>query len=128
MVTRWPTTGKLPLCGQVKEPARWITFNVKDPANVKKLVDVNEDVLAVRLGDAEELWVTSKDGLKVQGWLIKPVDFDPAKKYPMVLWIHGGPWSMYSVAFHWAFQNFSANGYEFVHESARLDRLRSGFR
>ena len=97
---------------------------------MKKLVDVNEDVLAgVRLGDAEELWVTSKDGLKVQGWLIKPVDFDPAKKYPMVLWIHGGPWSMYSVAFNWAFQNFSANGYaSFVHESARLDRLRSGLR
>lgn len=95
-----------------KEPGTLVTFNMKDTANVKKLVDVNEDVLAgVRLGDAEELWVSSKDGLKVQGWLIKPVDFDPAKKYPMVLWIHGGPWSMYSVGFSWAFQNFSANGY-----------------
>ena len=103
-----------------KEPGTLITFNVKDPANVKKLVDVNEDVLAgVRLGDAEELWVTSKDGLKVQGWLIKPVDFDPAKKYPMVLWIHGGPWSMYSVAFNWAFQNFSANGYGVLYMNPR---------
>ena len=95
-----------------KEPGTLVTFNVKDTANVKKLVDVNEDVLSgVRLGDAEEMWFNSKDGLKVQGWLIKPVDFDPAKKYPMVLWIHGGPWSMYSVAFSWSFQNFSANGY-----------------
>ena len=103
-----------------KEPGTLVTFNLRDAAKVKKLVDVNEDVLAgVRLGEAEELWVTSKDGLKVQGWLIKPVDFDPAKKYPMVLWIHGGPWSMYSVAFNWAFQNFSANGYAVLYTNPR---------
>ena len=42
---------------------------------------------------------------------MKPVNFDPAKKYPIVLWIHGGPWSMYSVAWNWAWQNFAANGY-----------------
>ncbi|HEV8486027.1 MAG TPA: S9 family peptidase [Blastocatellia bacterium] len=95
-----------------KDPGELVTFNVRSAANVKELVDVNQDVVAgARLGDAEELWFKSKDGLKVQGWLIKPADFDPAKKYPMVLWIHGGPWSMYSVAFSWSFQNFSANGY-----------------
>jgi dipeptidyl aminopeptidase/acylaminoacyl peptidase len=95
-----------------KDPGELVTFNVRSAANVKELVDVNQDVVAgARLGDAEELWFKSKDGLKVQGWLIKPADFDPAKKYPMVLWIHGGPWSMYSVAFSWSFQNFAANGY-----------------
>lgn len=103
-----------------KEPGTLVTFNMKDPMNVKSLVDVNADVLAgIRMGDAEELWVTSKDGLKVQGWLIKPVDFDPAKKYPMVLWIHGGPWSMYSVAFNWSFQNFAANGYAVLYLNPR---------
>ncbi|HZM90407.1 MAG TPA: S9 family peptidase [Blastocatellia bacterium] len=103
-----------------KEPGTLVTFNLKAAANMKKLVDVNEDVLAgVRLGDTEELWATSKDGLKVQGWLIKPVDFDPAKKYPMVLWIHGGPWSMYSVGFNWAFQNFSASGYAVLYTNPR---------
>ena len=103
-----------------KEPGTLVTFNLKDSASVKKLVDVNEDVLAgVRLGDAEELWFSSKDGLKVQGWLIKPADFDPAKKYPMVLWIHGGPWSMYSVGFNWAFQNFSASGYAVLYTNPR---------
>ena len=103
-----------------KEPGTLVTFNVRDGSRMKKLVDVNEDVLAgVRLGDAEELWVTSKDGLKIQGWLIKPVDFDPTKKYPMVLWIHGGPWSMYSVGFNWAFQNFSASGYAVLYTNPR---------
>ncbi|HSE38536.1 MAG TPA: S9 family peptidase [Blastocatellia bacterium] len=103
-----------------KEPGTLVTFNLRDSANMKKLVDVNEDVLAgVRLGDAEELWFNSKDGLKVQGWLIKPANFDPNKKYPMVLWIHGGPWSMYSVGFNWAFQNFSASGYAVLYTNPR---------
>src|SRR4029079_17161281 len=89
-----------------------VTFNVRNAADMKELVDVNQDVLAgTRLGDAEEVWFKSKDGVKGQGWMSQPADFDPAKKYPMVLWIHGGPWSMYSVAFSWSFQNFSANGY-----------------
>jgi dipeptidyl aminopeptidase/acylaminoacyl peptidase len=107
-----------------KEPGTLVTFNVQAATNggiqIKKLVDVNQDVLAnVKLGDAEELWVTSTDGLKIQGWLIKPPDFDPNKKYPLVLWIHGGPWSMYSVAFNWAFQNFAANGYGVLYTNPR---------
>src|SRR5262249_59703275 len=101
----------------------------KNAAIIKSLADVNEDVLAgLRLGDAEELWFNSKDGLKVQGWLIKPVDFDPSKKYPVVLWIHGGPWSMYSVAFSWSFQNFSANGYAVLFTHPRgSTRFRQNF-
>ena len=73
----------------------------------------------MKLGDIEELWYTSKDGLKVQGWLIKPANFQPGKKYPMVLWIHGGPWSMYDVGFNWAFQNFAANGYAVLYTNPR---------
>jgi dipeptidyl aminopeptidase/acylaminoacyl peptidase len=103
-----------------QEPGALVTFNLKDAAKVTELVDVNADVLAnVKLGDAEELWYTSKDGWKVQGWLIKPAKFEPGKKYPMVLWIHGGPWSMYSVAWNWAFQNFAANGYAVLYTNPR---------
>jgi len=84
------------------------------------LVDVNSDVLTgVKLGEAEEIWFASKDGLKVQGWLIKPANFETGKKYPMVLWIHGGPWSMYSTAWNWAFQNFAANGYAVLYTNPR---------
>jgi len=102
------------------EPGTLVTFNVKDPSVVKRVVDVNEDVISgVKLGDAEELWYTSSDGIKIQGWLIKPANFDAAKKYPMVLWIHGGPWSMYSVAFSWTFQNFAAKGYAVLYTNPR---------
>jgi dipeptidyl aminopeptidase/acylaminoacyl peptidase len=98
--------------GHVTEPGVLVSFPMAKPADMKVLVDVNKDVLGDRaIADAEEIWATSKDGLKVQGWLMKPVNFDPAKKYPMLLWIHGGPWSMYSVGWNWAYQNFAANGY-----------------
>jgi dipeptidyl aminopeptidase/acylaminoacyl peptidase len=96
----------------VKEPGVLITFNVAKPADTKVLVDVNRDVIdGLALSDAEELWFTAPDGVKAQGWLMKPANFDPSKKHPLVLWIHGGPWSMYSVAWNWAWQNFAANGY-----------------
>ncbi len=96
----------------IRQPGVLVTFALAKPSETKVLVDVNADVLdGVTLADAEEIWYTSTDGLKIQGWLMKPVNFDPTKKYPMVLWIHGGPWSMYSVGWSWAYQNWAANGY-----------------
>jgi dipeptidyl aminopeptidase/acylaminoacyl peptidase len=93
-------------------PGYLVTFNLLKPEAAKEVVDVNADVLAeVKLGEIEELKFNAPDGLGLQGWLIKPAEFDPAKKYPMLLYIHGGPWSMYSVAFNWDWQNFAANGY-----------------
>lgn len=103
-----------------KEPGRLVTFPISKAAAVRELVDVNADVLSgLTLGDAEELNFTAPDGVKSQGWLIKPANFEPGKKYPMVLWIHGGPWSMYNVGFNWAFQNFSAEGYALLYMNPR---------
>jgi dipeptidyl aminopeptidase/acylaminoacyl peptidase len=102
------------------KPEYLVTFNLRNPDNVKKLVDVNEDVLAdVKMGEVEELWFKSPDGLDLQGWLIKPAEFEPNRKYPMILYIHGGPWAMYSVAFSWPWQNFAANGYAVLYMNPR---------
>ena len=102
------------------EPGHVAVFDIVRPSAMKKLVDVNADVLDGRsLGQVEELWFASKDGLKVQGWLVKPVGFQPGKKYPMVLWIHGGPWSMYDVGFSWAYQNFASLGYAVLYTNPR---------
>ncbi len=102
------------------QPGSLVTFNLTRPFKAQKLVDVNQDVLAgVKLGEAEELWYKSSDGWDVQGWLIKPAEFDPAKKYPLLLYIHGGPWSMYSVAFNWDWQNFAAHGYAVLFTNPR---------
>jgi len=103
-----------------REPGYLATFPVAHPSTMTKLVDVNQDVLAGRqLGQVEELWYTSSDGLKVQGWLVKPADFQQGKQYPMVLWIHGGPWSMYDVGFNWGYQNFAGLGYAVLYTNPR---------
>ncbi|MEW5900599.1 MAG: S9 family peptidase [Acidobacteriota bacterium] len=103
-----------------KQPGCLVTFSLLKPTGFKTLVDVNADILAgIKLGDVEELWYKSADGWDIQGWLIKPAEFDPAKKYPLLLWIHGGPWAMYNVAFNWEWQNFAANGYAVLYTNPR---------
>jgi dipeptidyl aminopeptidase/acylaminoacyl peptidase len=102
-----------------QEPGSLVTFDVKNPAP-KKILDVNSDVLqGVKLAEVEELWVNSADNWKVQGWLMKPTNFEAGKKYPMVLYIHGGPWSMYNVGFNWSWQNFAAQGYAVLYMNPR---------
>ena len=61
--------------------------------------------------EPEEIWYPSFDGRKVQGWILKPPDFDPAKKYPMILEIHGGPHSAYGNVYTHEFQWMAAKGY-----------------
>jgi dipeptidyl aminopeptidase/acylaminoacyl peptidase len=101
-------------------PSVLVSFQTNGSRTLKKLIDVNEDVLeGVKLGQVEEMWVTSKDGWKVQGWLVKPAEFKAGQKYPVLLYIHGGPWSMYNVAFSWPFQNFAANGYGVLYINPR---------
>ncbi|HLE37211.1 MAG TPA: hypothetical protein VI699_08685, partial [Candidatus Acidoferrales bacterium] len=92
-------------------PGEVATFSLAKP-ELKTLTAVNQDVLGdVKLGDVEEVWYTSADGWKIQGWVIKPPDFDASKKYPLMLTIHGGPHAMYGVGFNFGWQEHAANGY-----------------
>lgn len=56
------------------------------------------------LAPYEEMWVDSFDGTHIQGWLVKPPGFDASKKYPLMLYIHGGPHAMYGEGFFHEFQ------------------------
>jgi dipeptidyl aminopeptidase/acylaminoacyl peptidase len=64
-----------------------------------------------RFGKVRELQVKSKDGTRVQGWLLTPPEFSPRKKYPSILEIHGGPRAQYSRVFFHEMQFLAANGY-----------------
>lgn len=88
---------------------------------IKTITAVNEDLLAGKqLGAVEELWYTSsKDGRKLQGWIIKPPQFDPAKKYPLVLEIHGGPFANYGDRFDLEKQLMAASGYVVLYTNPR---------
>ncbi len=103
-----------------KKPGDIVSFDLKNPAAMKQLTAVNEDVLAgKKLGDVQELWYTSPDGTKIQGWYITPPNFDASKKYPMQLHIHGGPHGMYNVGFNFAWQEHAANDYVILYTNPR---------
>jgi dipeptidyl aminopeptidase/acylaminoacyl peptidase len=100
-------------------PGDIFRFSTKEP-ELEKLTSVNEDVLSqVKLGKLEEIWYKSTDNLDIQGWIIKPPDFDPSKKYPLILTIHGGPHGMYGVGFNTKWQLHAAEGYVVLYTNPR---------
>lgn len=101
-------------------PPDVVRFSLTNPADMRQLTSVNEDLLTnVKLGEAEEIWYTSADGMKVQGWIVRPPDFDPKKKYPLILQIHGGPHAMYNVAFNFNRQLHASEGYVVLYTNPR---------
>jgi dipeptidyl aminopeptidase/acylaminoacyl peptidase len=94
--------------------------NVANPS-VKTITSVNSGLLSQRkLGQVEEIWYeSSKDHRKIQGWIIKPPDFNPSKKYPLVLEIHGGPFSFYGDRFDVEKQMMAAQGYVVLYTNPR---------
>jgi dipeptidyl aminopeptidase/acylaminoacyl peptidase len=101
------------------KPEDVVTFDVRTPT-IKQLTEVNADVLAGKqLATTEEIWYKSVDGYRIQGWIVKPPDFDPSKKYPMMLEIHGGPHSMYNVGFNFSRQDHAANGFVMLYTNPR---------
>jgi len=96
-----------------------VGFTLAKP-EFKQLTFVNDDILQdMKLGEVEEIWYTSTDNLRIQGWVIKPPDFDASKKYPLILTIHGGPHAMYDVGFNYGWQNHAAEGYLVLYTNPR---------
>ena len=101
-------------------PADIVSFDLDGPMTFRQLTNVNDDIMAgVTLADVEEIWYESLDGFQIQGWIIKPPDFDPSEKYPLMLSIHGGPHGMYNVGFNFAWQEHAANGYVILYTNPR---------
>jgi dipeptidyl aminopeptidase/acylaminoacyl peptidase len=101
-------------------PAEVVRFNLRRPGEMTKLTNVNGAMLAgKKLGKTEELTWTSSGNTKVQGWMIKPPDFDASKKYPLILEIHGGPYGNYNAGFNYMWQNFAANDFVVLYANPR---------
>jgi len=78
----------------------------------RKLTHVNENLLRSRdLGEIEEVWFKGAADNDLQGWILKPPDFDESKKYPSILEIHGGPQAQYGNFFMHEFYYLAAHGY-----------------
>ena len=87
----------------------------------RRLTDLSGDLLAQRdHGRLEEVWAKSSfDGKRIQAWVRTPPGFDPAKKYPLLLEIHGGPFAAYGPTFAADIQLYAAAGYVVVYANPR---------
>ena len=85
-----------------------------------RITDANKTLWSqLNLTAPEEINYKSFDGIPIQGWIQKPPDFDPKKKYPLILDIHGGPHAAYGWVFDHEFQWMAAKGYVVLYINPR---------
>jgi dipeptidyl aminopeptidase/acylaminoacyl peptidase len=86
----------------------------------RRLTEVNGELLnSIWLSDVEELRFPTLDGTEIQTFVYKPQGFNPKRRYPAILWLHGGQESQYDYGFNFRVQLFVANGYVVVMPNVR---------
>ncbi|MFN2622623.1 MAG: prolyl oligopeptidase family serine peptidase [Chthoniobacterales bacterium] len=86
----------------------------------RQLTHVNDELFGqLNLTEPEEIRYKSFDGKMIQAWLQRPPGFDKAKKYPLILNIHGGPHTAYGFVFDHEFQWMAAKGYIVLYPNPR---------
>ena len=107
------TVGHMLFSGAQTEPL----FAFPQPLKETQLTHLNDQLLAqLDLPKMESFWFTAADKTKLQGFIVRPPAFDPAKKYPVKFLIHGGPQGAWGDAwsYRWNAELFAANGYVVV--------------
>lgn len=95
-------------------------YTVPPSGEQHRITDLNQKLWSqLNLTEPEEFNYTSFDGKKIQAWIQKPPDFDPHKKYPLILDIHGGPHAAYGWVFDHEFQWMAAKGYVVLYPNPR---------
>jgi dipeptidyl aminopeptidase/acylaminoacyl peptidase len=83
-----------------------------DGKNLKQLTFFNKDLIdQVDIRQPEEMWISSPSGKKIHTFVITPHNFDPAKKYPVIINVHGGPQQQWLDAFRGDWQMYPGSGY-----------------
>jgi dipeptidyl aminopeptidase/acylaminoacyl peptidase len=93
-----------------------------DSGEMKQLTHVNDDTYkGLAMCKSERKFVTTTDGKKMLVWVIYPPDFDPAKKYPTLLYCQGGPQAALTqfYSYRWNFQLMASQGYIVVAPNRR---------
>ena len=98
-----------------------LAVRLREDDGPRRITALNDDLTANRtLGEVEEIWWESSfDGRPIQGWVVKPPDFDPSRRYPLILEIHGGPVSNYGDRFSAEMQLLAAAGYVVLYPNPR---------
>lgn len=93
-----------------------------DDGSLNMITGVNNDIYNnIKMGRSEERYIKTSDNKDLQMWVIYPPDFDPAKKYPALLYCKGGPQGPLgqSWSYRWNYQMMAANGYIIVAPNRR---------
>jgi dipeptidyl aminopeptidase/acylaminoacyl peptidase len=90
-----------------------------EPNGLRVVAEHNEWLKDRKLAPVEEISFKSADGTSIDGFLVKPVDYVPGKRYPTILRIHGGPVYQFSHEFMADWQVYAANGYAVVAANPR---------
>jgi len=86
----------------------------------RQITHINDALFStLDLSAPEELWYKSFDGKRIQGWILKPPNFDASKKYPLILEIHGGPNAAFGYTFTHEFLWMAAKGYVVLYTNPR---------
>ncbi len=98
-----------------------LAISMGEGGKSETLTHLNEDLFSQRmLGEVEEIWFESSfDQRNIQGWIVKPPQFDPSQKYPLILEIHGGPFANYGDRFSAEMQLYAAAGYVVLYINPR---------
>jgi dipeptidyl aminopeptidase/acylaminoacyl peptidase len=83
-----------------------------DEGNLSQQSHHNSELLSSKkILETETISFTATDGEELFGMMIKPANFDPSKKYPLIIRMHGGPVSQYGLYFSYDWQLFAASDY-----------------
>ena len=102
-------------------PTNLAVGTVDNPRSIKQLTHLNKEFFKTKkIGAVEEFWVDSSvDDFKIQGWIMTPPEFDASKKYPLILEIHGGPYTNYGSRFSPELQLMASRGYVVLYVNPR---------
>ncbi len=119
----WAQNGNAIIAGRTDFNHATELFNIPlNKGTMAAITQVNDVAYGkIRMGTSKLQMVTTKDGKQMGVWVIYPPDFDPAKKYPTLLYCQGGPQDALSqfYSFRWNFQLMAANGYIIVAPNRR---------
>ncbi|MDD3512041.1 MAG: S9 family peptidase [Fermentimonas sp.] len=96
-----------------------VNINTGEATNISQ---ENKHILdQLQMGEVEERWIETTDGKQMLTWVVYPPNFDPAKKYPALLYCQGGPQSTLDQfwSYRWNLQMMAANGYIVVAPNRR---------
>ena len=97
--------------GTMTDPCQIAVYSIGNQES-KLLTKLNHGLFdQLELGQYEEVWFKGADNNDLQGWVLKPPNFDEAKQYPSIMEIHGGPLTQYGFFFMFEFYFLAAKGY-----------------